>query len=324
MRWPDRRRGGLIGVAIVGLVAAGCTSQGDSSTPPRTATSTATEASAPATNPAAPATATVPPSSPAHGEPSLPDGAPVTVQVTGGELPAALVDGYHTNGGDLIDPAEWTGRYGRSDVPDLSGPGVRLVEGLHRAELRDGHWINTDEAGWLAMSRDDRDSVMASLRAAADIAGEPSRSTSAQQAADCVIDTYPPDRTGVGWQVQGCTYAKFPGLLSLGVSRTGPSDDAPTALIDPTLTPVAAAIDGAVSFVEVRFGDPGKDGSTLRLSAHLTSQRDLTAASAAVTGGPLAGWQTFSGEASLLLSGPTGATWTLSDGVAVFTWSGRW
>ena len=95
----------------------------------------------------------------------------------------------------------------RRALPELTGPGVRLVEGLRRAELRDGHWTETDEAGWLAMSRDDRDSVMSSLRAAADIAGAPSRSTSTDQGADCVIDTYPPDRrrgrlAGAGMQLR--------------------------------------------------------------------------------------------------------------------------
>ena len=165
---------------------------------------------------------------------------------------------------------------------------------------------------------------MSSLQAAAHISGEPSQSTSTDQGADCIIDTYPPDGAGVGWQIQGCSYDKFAGLLSLGVSRTGPTDKAPQALIDSTLSPVASTIDGTLSFVEVRFGEPGRDGSTMHLSAQLTSPLGFEPAANAVAGGPLAGWQTFPGEGSLLLSGPTGATWTLSDGVAVFTWAGRW
>src|SRR3954468_19818114 len=117
------------------------------------------------------------------------------------------------------------------------------------------------------MAHDDRDTVMGSLRAAADISGTPSRSTSTDQGADCVIDTYPPDRAGVGWQVQGCSYDKFAGLVSLGISRTGPSVDPPQDLIDPTLALVAVSTDASLTFVEVRFEEPGEDGSTLRLSA---------------------------------------------------------
>ena len=79
---------------------------------------------------------------------------------------------------------------------------------------------------------------------------------------------------------------------------------------------------------DLRRGAPR--GTRRRISRPCVSPRisatrlGFEPAADAVAGGPLAGWQTFPGEGSLLLSGPTGATWTLSDGVAVFTWSGRW
>ena len=115
----------------------------------------------------------------------------------GGELPDALVEGYARNGGDLVDPTEWSGRFGPSALPELTGPGVRLVEGLRRLERRDGRWIQTDEAGWLAMTGDGRDPTMGSLRAAAGIGGVASTTASTDQGADCVIDRYPPDHHGV-------------------------------------------------------------------------------------------------------------------------------
>ena len=218
----------------------------------RTAPSTSSDSTAPVRTPAA-------------GD----DGPPATVAVDGGELPEALVEGYARNGGDLVDPAEWSGRFGRSALPELTGPGVKLVEGLRRMELVDGRWVQTDEAGWLAMTGDDRDSMMDSLRAAADIVGAASTTTSTDQGADCVIDTYQPDTDGVSWQIQGCSYERFPGLVSLGISRTGPTDVQPP-LIDPTIATVADTIDASVTFVEVRLGEPGADQSTLRLSAHLS------------------------------------------------------
>jgi hypothetical protein len=323
MRSPERHQTARWCLAIVAVVA-GCTSPADTASPNQsmpvelTAAPTSTARANHQSPRAAPGD-----TAPAPAVATTPEEAKAAVAVAGGDLPPALVDGYASNGGDLLDPAEWHGRFGPAALPELTGPGVRLVEGLRRSELRDGNWIQTDEAGWLAMTRDDRDSMMGSLRAAADIDGTPSTTTSADQGADCVIDTYPAHQDGVSWQVQGCSYETFPGMVSLGISRTGPTD-APPALLDPTIATVADTIDASVTFTEVRFGEPAPDGSTLRLSAHLTTQLGFEAAADAVTGGPLAGWQTFPGEGSLLLSAPTGATWTLSAGVAVFTWAGRW
>ena len=104
------------------------------------------------------------------------------------------------------------------------------------------------------MSRDDRDSMMDSLRAAAGIVGVASTTTSTDQGADCVIDTYQPDRDGVSWQVQGCSYDKFPGLLSLGISRTGPTDDPPHTDRSDDRHGRRRRSTASVTFVEVRFG----------------------------------------------------------------------
>jgi hypothetical protein len=323
MRSPRRCRSAAALCLAFGVAIAGCGSGGDTAATEPTATevtgvpvsSTVEQAETPSTlaKDAAPVRTPL----------AAADGPQAIVAVNGGALPEALIEGYAHHGGDLVDPAEWSGRFGRSALPELTGDGVKLVEGLRSMELRDGRWVQTDEAGWLAMSGDDRDSMMDSLRTAADIVGVVSTTTSTDQGADCVIDSYQPDTGGVSWQVQGCSYDRFPRLLSLGITRTGPTD-VPPAPIDPTISTVAATIDASVTFVEVRLGEPGADQSTLRYSAHLTTQRGFQSAADAVVGGPLAGWQTFPGDGSLLLSGPSGATWTLSDGVAVFTWSGRW
>ena len=252
------------------------------------------------------------------------DGPQATVAVDGGELPEALVEGYARNGGDLVDPAEWSGRFGRSALPELTGPGVKLVEGLRRMELVDGRWVQTDEAGWLAMTGDDRDSMMDSLRAAADIVGVASTTTSTDQGADCVIDTYQPDTDGVSWQIQGCSYEKFP---RLAVARhLAHRPDRRSAAADRSDDRHGRRHDRRLG--DLRRGAPrgtrrgSVDPASLRASRHPARVRARLPTRSA--GGPLAGWQTFPGEGSLLLSGPTGATWTLSDGVAVFTWSGRW
>ena len=324
MRSPKRCRAAAVWLAT-GVIATSCASRSGAADPDRSPPAEATAAPQNGTRDTAGE-----PSNTDHAAAALPptttvveDPSPASVAVTGGELPTELVDGYARNGGDLVDPSEWQNRFGRTPLPELTGPGARLVEALRRTDRRDGRWIRSDEAGWLAMSRDDRDTMMSSLRDAADLDGEASRTTSNEQGADCVIDAYPADRTGVSWQVQGCSYDTFPGLLSLGISRSGPTEDPPPT-VDPTIAAVADALDGSVTFVEVRFGKPAPDGSTLRLSAQLSTAHRVDPTALVAAGGPLAGWQTFPGDGSVLLSGPTGATWTLSDGVAVFTWAGRW
>lgn len=255
---------------------------------------------------------------------SRPQPAP-TVAVSGGDLPAEIVDAYTTAGGELIEPAEWAARYGTAGLPELTGPGVRLVEATRRAERSTHGWNRTDEAAWLAMATVDRDDLLAQLATAAGASGSPQRRSSVDNGADCVTDTYGPDTAGVTWRVNACGYPRYPQLVAVGVSRTGPSSE-PPGLVDPTITLLAELLDANPASVEVRLGPPGADRATLHLSAHLEfpAARTVTALVDAAAGGPLAGWQVLRGDASALLSGPTGATWTLAEGVAVFDWAGRW
>lgn len=318
MTWRSRQ-GRLALCVTAAVVCAGCsTDSGSNSGATHGAAAEATTITTePHTTP--PATAT--------SRNELPTAATIlpagTVEVSGGALPPGLVDGYRVNGGDLVYPAEWSGRFGNSDLPHLTGPGVTLVEALRRVERGDEGWTRTDEAGWLAMTPTDRDETISELAVAARISGIPQRSDRTDQGADCAIDTYPTDTAGVDWQIQGCSYEQFPRLLALGVIRTGPTHEGPTA-IDPTVGALVDALDGAITFAEVRLGEPGSDGSTLRLSTHVTTTADTNTASELAADGPLAGWQSFPGDGSVLLSGPTGATWAISDGVAVFNWGGRW
>ena len=114
MRSPERRRTAAALCLALGVAIAGCATQADTASPQPTATEvTGVPASSAPEHAEAPSTSsdgTAPVRTPAAGD----DGPPATVAVDGGELPAALVDGYARNGGDLVDPAEWSGRFGRS------------------------------------------------------------------------------------------------------------------------------------------------------------------------------------------------------------------
>jgi hypothetical protein len=321
------RRVGVILLAAL-TVTAGCADTDNNDGNATVASTTADTAAPAAVTDASSATVDVagadPPtdSDTAAGAASSPPSSAPRVEVTGGQLPTQLLDGYATNGGDLVTDEEWAGRYGPSGLPILTGPGVTLAEAVQRVERRDGGWVRTDEASWLAMSSDDRDAVLAAMAAAAGVEGTPTRTGSTEQAADCVIDRYPA-ADGVEWTIQGCSYERFSRMIAVGVSRTASTDVAAVGL-DPTVGAIVDELAGAVTFSEVRFGAPGADGSTLHLATQVSTDVDVDTAATAVTTGPLAGWQTFPGEGSLLLSGPTGGTWTLSDRVAVYAWAGRW
>ena len=122
MRSPERCRTAAALCLALGVAVAGCATQADTASPQPTATevtgvpgsSAPEQAEAPSTS----SDGTAPGRTPAAGD----DGPPATVAVDGGELPEALVEGYARNGGDLVDPAEWSGRFGRSALPELTGP----------------------------------------------------------------------------------------------------------------------------------------------------------------------------------------------------------
>lgn len=249
----------------------------------------------------------------------------VVVPVSGGALPGEIVDAIRAGGGDLVDPAEWTARYGTTVLAELAGPDVRLAEATRRAERTGDAWNRVDEAAWLAVSRTALNDLLADLAAAARIDGPAERTARIDNGGECVTDRYPPDPAGAAWSVQGCAYPRYPQMIAVGITRTGPDADPPTA-VDPTIGPLVELLDGELDYVEVRLGPPGPDTATLHLSAYvaLPAGLDVTTATDAVLAGPLAGWQVLRGDDSVLLSGPTGATWTLSAGAAVFEWAGRW
>ena len=162
----------------------------------------------------------------------------------------------------------------------------------------------------------------ASLRTSNATERVPAAST--DEGAECLNG--PLDSAFVGvWTLQGCDYARFADLLAIGLTRTGVSSDGP-ALIDPSVVTVSSMLGGRAVFSEVRFGQPGADGATLHLSAQVRFNEpvDLTTAVDELVVGVLPGWQVLRGDGSVLLSGPTGATWTITPTVAVFEWAGRW
>jgi len=322
-----RRHRRAMTLAVVAVVLAGCAH--DAGSEP---SSTAAPSTAPVTDALddpggsagqLPPGSADPPASSAVVD-AIGDGPAATLEVSGGDLPPSVTGAYTSNGGDLITPEEWRRRFGESHLPAVAGPGVMLVEATQRVERRDGAWLRTDEASWLAMSNQGRDAILTELAEAAAADGEPTRTPSNIQGADCVVDSYPVSSGDVEWTVQGCVYENFPRMVAIGISRSATTDAPPPDAADPTVAPIVVALDGTITFSEVKLGAPGPDGATLHLSTQVSTAAGVDAASIAVTTGPLAGWQTFPGEGSLLLSGPTGATWTLSDHVAVFTWAGRW
>ena len=243
------------------------------------------------------------------------------------DLPREVVDAFQGAGGDLVRPSEWTGRFGSvSSFPEMVGSSTRVVEALQRiepAESGDG-WVRTDEMSWLVIDDRGRDELLDAVASGVGSAGGWDPAASTDEGAECLNG--PLDTAFVGvWTLQGCDYRRFADLLAIGLTRTGVSSDGP-ALIDPSVVAVSSTLGGRVVFSEVRLGQPGADGATLHLSAQVRFDEpvDLTTAVDELVVGVLPGWQVLRGDGSVLLSGPTGATWTITPTVAVFEWAGRW
>ena len=248
------------------------------------------------------------------------------IPVDDAALPTEVVAAYEGGGGDLLTPSEWIGRFGwPGGFTQLVGDGVRLVEVTHRSERSaDGSWRRLDEASWLTADRRSRDDLLDEIATTVGVGAGRSRAASIDDGADCVVDTYPTSARGE-WTLQGCTYPRYSPMMAIGATRRVVVADTPAA-VDATVTTLTEVLGGRVSFIEVRLTAPGTDGSTLHTTAQLTFDEplDVDTTTDLLIDGPLAGWQVRRGDDSAVLSGPTGATWTLTAAVAVFDWAGRW
>jgi hypothetical protein len=250
---------------------------------------------------------------------------PDPIEIGDGGLPTEIVNAFVNAGADLVVPDEWTRRFGApADFPELRGSSGRVVEALSRVEAKDAGWRRTDEMSWLVLDDRDRDELLTDVATSLGAVDGWEATTVIDQGAHCALAQLP-TIADADWTIQGCDYPRFTDLLALGVTRRVDTTDQ-TAVLDTTMSAVAVALDGRTTFSEVRLGQPSPDGSTLHLSAHVRFDVpiDVDTASERLTTEALPGWQVLKGEDSVLLSGPTGATWTVTSTVAVFEWAGRW
>lgn len=326
----------LIAVSTASLaVATSCASErnADSSLPPRadqTATSmaTATDASSTEGPPRRPEPPNAGTPAPAVGAGSTSTPAPRqhdSIDVDDGALPPEIMDAFANAGGDLVLPDQWARRFGApAGFPELHGSSGRVVEALSRVEATDDGWRRTDELSWLVLDGRSRDELLADVAAGLGAVGAWESTTTIDEGAHCAVAQLPPI-SDADWTVQGCSYPRFADLLALGVTRSVRSIARPDVL-DASVVAVAASLGGRTAFSEVRLAQPSTDGSTLRLSAQVRFDVpvDVDASIELLSTEALPGWQVLKGEGSVLLSGPTGATWTVTPTVAVFEWAGRW
>lgn len=249
------------------------------------------------------------------------------IVVGDGALPSAVLDAYQSAGVNLIPPNDWFGRFGSPPgFPEIRGSSARLVEALYRVELAESGdgWMRTDEMSWLLVDDRDRDELLAELAVRVGAVADWSGTTSTEEGAECAVGPLTTDSEGE-WTIQGCRYPRFEDLLAIGLTRTAPSSEGATQ-VDPSVVAVSASLGGRLVFSEVRLGEPGADGATLHLSAQVRFDDpvDPTVAAEQLVADVLPGWQLLRGDGSVLVSGPTGTTWTITATVAVFEWAGRW
>ena len=258
---------------------------------------------------------------PGHGSP---------IVVDGGPLPRAVADAVSRRGGEIVDSSAWDARFETYGLPHVIGDGVVLVEAVVDAVRVANGWQRSDQLQWLFedATHDGIGSLLDQAAVAAGVSGWSVVETAeVVDGAECTkrIYTAPFALASPVWTLQGCAFPTFAGMYSLGVGRDGVFAGAVAPMVEPTAGQVAGALGGTVDEVHVAFGHPEATGSatTLRISVQVSFSADVDAAVAALSGGPLVGWQQFPGDASMMLSGTGGASWVLSDGSARFSVEGR-
>ena len=315
-----------LAIVFAASTATACTTQ---DTRPPSAGSAAAPASAPAVT-TADIDPTVPPAPADSLGNTLSDGPGASIVVDGGPLPRAVVDAVSRRGGDLVDTAVWDARFETYGLPRVVGDGVVLVEASIDATRVSNGWRRVDQLQWLFQdtSHNGVESLLDQAAVAAGLDGRAVVETAeVVDGAVCTMRVYTETAALAApvWTLQGCAFATFPGMYSLGVGRDGVFTGVEVPVVEPTVGQVAAVLDGTVEEVHVAFGHPAATGSatTLRISVNVSFNADVNTAVAAVADGPLVGWQQSPGDASVMLSGTGGASWVLSDGSARFSFEGR-
>ena len=327
-------RNTILAAALVIVGVTGCSSAGSAGAP---ATTTGTPAPTATSTPSSPATV---PSSQAATSSGVPG--PVTedqhvvagpagsVAVAGDPLPRTVTEAIVAKGGELADPGSWDARYDTFGLPHVTGDGVRLVEASINAQRMTGGWQRTDELQWLFQdkSHNGLDGLLDNLAAAAGVSTwTQTGDRKLVDGADCTTRTYtqPGDPAAPVWRLHGCAYPKFPGMYAVGVGRDGLFADSVPQNVEPTARQVAAAVDGRIDAYTVTFGRPAATGSvsTLRTTVTVSYTGDAVATADILVRGPLAGWQRFPGDRSIMLSGSSGTRWVIGSGTATFDGQGR-
>ena len=251
----------------------------------------------------------------------------ISVEVSSSAVPAEVADAVRSGGGELADTGDWTGRFDTLGLPVLTGPGIALVEATLEATNTASGWERVDELQWLFTSATSRDDLLDQLAFAAGIAAfEHASEDSTVDAADCTVRTYDDAATATSWNLQGCTFATFEHMRSIGISRTVYVTDANgPAPLDPSIAAVLDDLDAAAGVVDVTatFGAP-TPGSMSTLQMTTTIEADVEDPAALLASGSLSAWNRADGEAGLVLfTGSPGTTWTVTDSTVRFIHEGR-
>jgi hypothetical protein len=322
-------RNTILAAALVMTDATGCSrAEHAASATTTTVTPAATATSAAATIPASESSTLSNAPVPVTEDQHLVAGRAASIAVVGDPLPRNVTDAILAKGGELVDPGSWDSRYGTVGLPRITGTRVRLVEASIDARRMTNGWQRTDELQWLFedTSHNGLDDLLDNLAAAAGIASwSHAGAPKLVDGADCATRTYTQPGDSTEWRLQGCAYPKFPGMYAVGVGRDGLFADGDPQNVEPTAQQVAAAVDGRIDAYTVTFGRPAATGSvsTLRTTVTVSYTGDARATADNLVRGPLAGWQRFPGDASIMLSGSSGTSWVIGSGTATFDGQGR-
>lgn len=324
-------RNTILAAALVIPSVTGCSRAEHAAAPIATTgmpAATATSAASPATTPSPEASTSSNAPGPGTEDQPVADGPAASVAVVGDPLPRSVTDAIVAKGGELADPASWDARYDTFGLPRITGDRVHLVEAKIDARRMTNGWQRTDELQWMFQdtAHTGLDELLDDLAAATGIstwahANDPKL----DDGAECATRTYTRSSDSTTWRLQGCAYPKFPGMYAVGIGRDGLFADGEPQNVEPTAQQVAAAVDGRIDAYTVTFGRPAAAGSvsTLRTSVTVSYTGDATVTADTLARGPLAGWQRFPGDGSIMLSGSSGTRWVIGSGTATFDGQGR-
>lgn len=244
----------------------------------------------------------------------------VEFEVADVDVPRDVSDGVLGLGGAVLDGDEWGRRFPAESVVVLPRVNAEVVEAA--SEFRDG--VRFEERTWMVVDTRDRYELIEELRGEVGAVNVVSADNSADELSKCAV-TVAMGEGEVSWTVRACDYPSVEGMHALGVVWSAPASG-PDVVVDVTVGLVLDVAPGVVTSTGARLQVPGAGEEALVRDARIefSSRVDPVEVGARLRARGLSDWALQTGEGSVILTGPRGESWVITDRVAQFDAGGAW